>query len=220
MTIPRWPVVVFDLDGTLCNTVPLIIASHQHAMRSVYRREIDEATARSWIGLTLMDCYARFVERDALIDAYTTHNLRHIDDPGVPFEGVAELLDELAAAGVRVGVATSKRRHSAERSMAASGISGKAVLVSTLEDSDVHKPNPAPLLVALTAMDADSKDAVYVGDAVYDIRAARSAGMAQIAVTWGAGVPAELAEEQPTAIAADVDALTRILLPGSRRGLA
>lgn len=212
MSSPRWPVVVFDLDGTLVNTIPLIVASYRHAFRTVRGEEVDEAFALPLIGMTLVDALAPYPEADALAEAYVTFNLAHLESLQTDFEGVPELLDDLSDAGITIGVATSKRRPAAERSVAASGLTGKLRLVSTLEDVAQHKPHPAPLLHALSELGAPAEGSVYVGDAVVDLRAARAAGMDAIAVSWGAGDPAALRAEAPTAYCATVGDLRRVLL--------
>lgn len=212
-SLPRWKTVVFDLDGTLCNTVELILASFGHAHRTVLGQELDPAEARSWIGRTLPDIYAAFPGQSAaLAEAYVDFNLANLEQLQTDYEGIAALLDELADAGVTVGVATSKRRPAAERSLAAAGLTERVRLVSTLEDVTEHKPHPAPLLHALTQLGADAEQAVYVGDAIYDVQAARAAGMDQIAVTWGAGDRTALMLEEPTAVVDQVDELERWLL--------
>ena len=93
-------------------------------------------------------------------------------------------------AGVRCAAATSKLRGAAEAALRLTGLdaylSGPQALV-TLEDTAEHKPDPAPLRLAVERMGGSVAEAVYVGDAVVDVRAARAAGMAAVAVTWGAG---------------------------------
>ena len=212
-SIPRWKTVVFDLDGTLCDTVALILASFRHAHSTVLGAELDDAESRTWIGRTLADIYAATPEHaEALSRAYVDFNLANLEQLQTDVAGIDALLDALGDAGVTVGVATSKRRPAAERSLAASGITDKVQLVSTLEDVTEHKPNPAPLLHALTQLGADASEAVYVGDAIYDVQAAKAAGMDQIAVTWGAGDRTARLLTEPTAVLDSVDELQRWLL--------
>ncbi|GAA1390018.1 HAD-IA family hydrolase [Luteococcus peritonei] len=211
--MPRWKTVVFDLDGTLCDTVALILASFRHAHATVLGEELDEAEARTWIGRTLNDIYAGTPDRaEELATAYVDFNLANLEQLQTDVEGISQMLDALRDAGVSVGVATSKRRPAAERSLAASGITDKVQLVSTLEDVTEHKPHPAPLLHALTQLGAEPGEAVYVGDAIYDVQAAKAAGMDQIAVTWGAGDRTALMLTEPTAVVDSVDELERWLL--------
>ena len=110
-----------------------------------------------------------------------------------------------------VGVATSKRRASAEATLASAGLAGVPVLAA-VEDTRTHKPEPEPLRFAAHALGVEPSDCVYVGDAVVDVLAARAAGMAAIAVTWGAGTPTALAEAGPNEVVDSVEALSGLLL--------
>ena len=102
--------------------------------------ELDDAESRTWIGRTLADIYAATPEHaEALSQAYVDFNLANLEQLQTDVAGIDALLDALADAGVTVGVATSKRRPAAERSLAASGITDKVQLVSTLEDVTEHK---------------------------------------------------------------------------------
>lgn len=210
---PRWQTALFDLDGTLCNTIELIVASFQHTHREVLGLELAREEALGWIGRTLMDIYAPWGERQqSLVDCYLQFNLANLERLQTRYDGIAELLDSLRAAGVCVGVATSKRRHSAERSLAAAGLTDLAPLVAAMDDTQQHKPHPAPIRYALERMGAAPQTSVYIGDAVVDVQAAKAAGVAQIAVTWGAGDRTDLMLEEPTAVTDSVDELARWLL--------
>jgi pyrophosphatase PpaX len=81
-----------------------------------------------------------------------------------------------------------------------------------MEDTDVHKPNPEPLLLALARLGAGATECVYIGDAVVDVQAARAAGMAAIAVTWGAGERADLVAAGPLAVVDTMEELRAQLL--------
>ncbi|MEL4505485.1 HAD-IA family hydrolase [Luteococcus sp. H138] len=212
----RWRTVVFDLDGTLCNTIALILASFQHAHREVLGEELDEEVARGWIGRTLPDIYAPYGERaEALRSSYLGFNLANLERLQTSFDGVQQLLRDLRAAGVVLGVATSKQRGSADRSLAASGLAGLVPVVAAMGETEHHKPHAEPIRHALAQLGADPETAVYIGDAVVDVQAAQAAGISQIAVTWGAGDRTELMLSSPTAVVDSVDELARWLLPES-----
>lgn len=215
MTDSRWRCVIWDLDGTLANTIPLIIASYDHALYTVLGIHADPVQAQAWIGQTLWDTFTeRYPDHvDALVEAYVDFNLSHLEQRVLRYEGMAELLAELSAVGVRTGVATSKRRHSADRTLAAVELSDAVALVVGMEDTTAHKPDPAPLLLAVDKLGASRSDAVYVGDAVVDVQAAQAAGLDSIAVTWGAGLRPELADAGPTLVVDTMTELRAALLP-------
>lgn len=204
-----WRCIVFDLDGTVANTIPLIIASYDHALTTVVGIPADPELMRSWIGQTLWDTFAEHYPDhvEALVESYVDFNLSQLERQIQRFDGMADLLTELSVAGARVGVATSKRRRSAELTLAAVGLETRVPLVVAMEDTATHKPQPEPLLLAVERMGARPEAAVYIGDAVVDIQAAKAAGMASIAVTWGAGERAALQAAEPTVL---VDTLAEL----------
>ncbi|MDT0213153.1 HAD-IA family hydrolase [Rothia sp. ARF10] len=214
MTAPRWQTIFFDLDGTLANTIPLIVASYQHAFREVRGEEIDEPRARAWIGRPLL---AALLEEDPerghdLDRTYREWNLANTERLIQRYAGIPEMLQALTSAGARVHVVTSKRRETARLALAGVGIDHLIDVVGALEDTTRHKPDAEPLLAASRVVGIDPSTAVYVGDATVDILAARAAGMPGVAVTWGAGERAALEATSPEAVFDDVAALTAYLL--------
>ena len=101
----RWPALVFDLDGTLVDTIGLIVASYQHAFRTVLGHEEDEARIRAWIGRPLVRCFQEAApdHADELFAAYTAWNEANTDAMVRSYAGVADLLGDLAAAARAFG---------------------------------------------------------------------------------------------------------------------
>lgn len=218
VTHPRWPVVLFDLDGTLADTIGLIVASYNHAFQAVLGTERDEAEIRSWIGRPLIESFAEVSPEHAeeLDRVYREWNIANTERLLRVYDGVAELLRDLTAAGVRTGVVTSKRRQTALLAMRGVGIEGLAPLLGTLEDTERHKPLPDPLLHGAAKLGVEPADCVYVGDAAVDVAAARAAGMAAIAVSWGAVGREVLEAAEPDAVVDTVDELRQVIgLPAS-----
>lgn len=210
-----WPIVVFDLDGTLADTIELIVESYQHAFRTVLGAEEDEAVIRSWIGRTLITAFRAHApgHADELYAEYLRWNAANTERLLRGYAGISELLRELTAAGLRLGVATSKRRASARQAMELLGIAPFLPVLVALEDTDAHKPDPEPVLLAVERLGGRPPQAVYVGDAVVDVLAGKAAGMATVAVTWGAGRPDALAAAEPDAVATTPADLRALLLP-------
>ncbi|MEO7236160.1 MAG: HAD-IA family hydrolase [Lapillicoccus sp.] len=210
----RWPVVVFDLDGTLVDTIGLIVASYQHAFTTVLGREEDEAMIRSWIGQPLIRGF-RAIDAghaDELLSTYLAWNRANTERLIRRYAGIDTLLADLTSAGVRVAAATSKLRVPAQEAVRLTGLTAYLDVLVTMEDTDAHKPDPAPLLLAVDRLGTSPGDAVYVGDAVVDVRAARNAGMAAVGVTWGAGTREAVVGSAPDAVADTVDELRAVLL--------
>ncbi len=187
----------------MVNTIPLIIASYEHAMWSVLGVRPSPEEARGWIGQTLYGTFSgRHPERaQELVDSYVAWNADHLTDLLEEYPGAEELVAELSRlAGPIIGVVTSKRHVSATNTLRAAGLDGHLPLLVAMEDTDAHKPNPEPLLLALQRLGVRATDCVYIGDAVVDVLAAKAAGMASIAVTWGAGERADLVAAGPLAV--------------------
>lgn len=212
----QFSTVLFDLDGTIADTIPLIVASYQHAFRTVLGEEVSAQRARAWIGRPLLPALLEeSPEHGHALDAeYRRWNLAHTADLIRRYDGIPELLEALAAQGTRFAVATSKRRETARLALIGVGIEGLISVAAALEDTTKHKPDPEPLLHAAAVLQVAPADCVYVGDAVVDIEAARAAGMAAVAVTWGAGDPQALRASRPDAVCTTVGELTAYLLDG------
>jgi pyrophosphatase PpaX len=212
-----WRAVVFDLDGTLLDSVPLIVASHRHALQTVLGRDEPDEVLRAGIGKPLIEQMRVFdpVRADDLFAAYQAWNLEATPRYVRWFDGVPELLERLCAAGLRLGVATSKMRASVDLAFRTVPPPVTFDAIVTLEDTTTHKPDPAPLLHALEALGTAAAHALYVGDAVVDVEAARAAGSAAVAVTWGAGTTGDLHAAAPLAVVDTPAALGDVIVAGA-----
>ncbi len=188
------------------------MSSYAHALKSVLGVEVAQPVVRSWIGRTLQVTFEAESPEHAgeLIAAYRAWNDAHAPTMVAAYPGMPELVDELIAAGISTGVATSKGRGVAVDSLRFAGIDLDVTVAA--EDTTCHKPDPEPLVLARQRLGMTTEPAVYVGDALVDIQAAQAAGMDAIAVTWGAGEPEALVEAAPTALASTVEELRTLLL--------
>jgi pyrophosphatase PpaX len=179
--------VVFDLDGTVVDTVELIVESFRHATRAVLREELPDEVILAGVGQPLMKQMARLSARHAreLYDTYREYNHRRHDELIRGYEGIAEALDALRAAGRRLGIVTSKSADTTQMAFRAVGLREHFEVVVTASDTSEHKPSPAPLLLCLERFGATAAGSLYVGDSPVDIEAGRAAGMATAAVAWG-----------------------------------
>lgn len=213
---PRWPVVLFDFDGTLGDTIPLIVNSFHHTLDEVLGVSLPEAEIRSWIGQSLIAVFAeKYPGRaEELITSYRRWNLANHDDQIRHVEGMADLVRDLTTAGVRTGVVSSKGEATVNLGLQALGLDNALPVLAALEHTERHKPDPDPLLYAVGQVGVEPADCVYVGDAVVDLRAAAAAGMSAVGVTWGAGELAALQAEAPAAVVGDTGELRSVLFPG------
>lgn len=209
------PVVLFDLDGTLIDSLELLVGAMQHAFDSFAgpRPTVEEWVAT--IGRPLIWQFGRYARNDAelqhLVRTYRAFQLEHHDRLTRAFDGVPALVAALATAGHPLGVVTSKADHLANRSLAHVGIAGHFAVVVGADRTQRHKPDPDPLWFALDEIGAPATEAVYVGDSPFDVLAANAAGVRSIGVTWGAASRAVLAEASPAHLVESVGELAALL---------
>jgi pyrophosphatase PpaX len=203
MASVRFPVVLFDLDGTVVDSGSIILASMRHATREVLGRDFGEAELMQAVGgpglEAQMEVFAP--ERvEELVRVYRAHN-EPLHDELEACAGMEDVLLQLHEQGHRLGVVTAKRRSTVELAFARVPIAHLFDTVVGGDETQKHKPDPEPLLLAATRMNAQPAESAYVGDSPFDIRAAKAAGMYAIAVTWGRIHDRErLEREEPDAI--------------------
>lgn len=186
--VARFPVVLFDLDGTLIDSGPIILASMQHATQTVLGRDIapDELAATiGGQGLVAQMSALDPDRADELVEAYRVHN-DPLHDTLEAFVGLADVLPRLRAGGRRLGIVTAKRHRTVGLALDRFPWLRKQFdVVVAHEDTERHKPDPDPVLAAVRRLGAEPSEAAYVGDSPFDIRAAKSAGAFAVAVGWG-----------------------------------
>jgi pyrophosphatase PpaX len=184
----RFAVLLFDLDGTLIDSGPIILASMKHASVTVLGREPDEELVRAAIGGPGLIAQMRDLDPDRvdeLVDAYRAHN-EPLHAELEAFPGVLELLPVLRAEGRTLGIVTAKRLRTVDLALDRFPLLRETMdVVIGAEDTERHKPEPDPLLEALRRLDASPADAAYVGDSPFDIAAGKAAGTFAIGVSWG-----------------------------------
>lgn len=199
----RFPVVLFDLDGTVVDSGGIILASMRHATREVLGREYtDDELMRSVGGPGLEAQMAALdPERvEELVSVYRAHN-EPLHEELRCCTGMEDVIERLHGEGRRLGVVTAKRRATVELAFAAVPLGHLFDAIVGGDETDRHKPDPAPLLLGAERLGAKPEETAYVGDSPFDVRAAKAAGMASIAVTWGRiHDRSRLEQEEPDAI--------------------
>jgi pyrophosphatase PpaX len=200
----RFPVVLFDLDGTVIDSGPMIVSSMKHAARTVLGREIPEEVLSAAVGGPGLVAQMQALDPglvDELVEAYRAHN-EPLHDELEAFWEIVEVLPRLRAEGQRLGIVTAKRRATVRLAFdRLPELERNFDVVVTAEDTERHKPDPAPLLHAASQLGVAPSDCAYVGDSPFDVRAAKAAGMHAIAVTWGGiHTRGRLKEEEPDAV--------------------
>jgi phosphoglycolate phosphatase len=207
--VTRFPLILFDLDGTLVDSFGDICAGIEKACAEIGIRADADLLRLATRGVPLEDFYraaagadphgsgeaARFVR---FVDAYRAHYLPACTQTTVPYPGVVETLRALRGLSPRpvIAVATTKRTWTAERVLEGTGLH---VLVDVIAGSDGLPPKPDPAVLARAAARAgvELSRSVMVGDTDRDVGAARAAGCACVGVTWGGFSAEEMAALAP-----------------------
>jgi pyrophosphatase PpaX len=198
-----WAAVLFDLDGTLADTVELILRCYRHTMRAHLGRELPDERWLATIGTPLRAQLRAFARDDEeagrMMETYVTYQRTVHDELVRPFPGAVEAVDELRARGTPVAVVTSKRAEIAVRTLERCGFGGKHDVLVSVDDVRRGKPDPEPVLLALQKLGAadEAGRALMVGDSPWDMRAGRLAGTRTAAALWGPYTRDALAPEEP-----------------------
>lgn len=181
--------VLFDLDGTLIDSVDLIIDSYQHTYRTHGLPVASREAIIEGIGTPLWTVFGELTDDRAEIDrwvvTYREFNLGHHDQRVRAFPGVVEMVRTIGAAGRRLGIVTSKNNAGARRGLALIGIAEQVEVVIGSDDVTNPKPHPEPVERALAELRAEAVDAVFIGDSHHDVASGRAAGVRTVAVSWG-----------------------------------
>lgn len=198
-----WHGVFFDLDGTLADTVELILTSYRHTMATHLGETLPDERWISGMGTPLRAQLRDFARTDeeaaAMLETYTVFQQGIHDEMVRPFPGAGDVLAELRSRGTRVAVVTSKRGVVARRTMEVCGLWDLVDLLVSADDVSRGKPDPEPVLQALgeLGLDGAAEEVVFVGDSPHDLKAGRAAGTRTAAVSWGPFARGLLDAEEP-----------------------
>ncbi|PYP44942.1 MAG: pyrophosphatase PpaX [Gemmatimonadetes bacterium] len=192
---------LFDLDGTLIDSIELILRSYRHTMRLHRGHEPSDDVWMEGLGTPLWVQFRHFTEDPAEIEAmvatYRAYNLAHHDELVRPYDGVVEAVRALRARKKTLGLVTSKMRSGALRGLRVAGLEDAFQVIVGADEVTHPKPHPEPVLMALERLRAPVAGAVFVGDSRHDLECGRAAGVKTAAVLWGPFDRAHLADLEP-----------------------
>ncbi|MFL5929283.1 MAG: HAD family hydrolase [Gaiellaceae bacterium] len=189
----RYPVVLFDLDGTVIDSGAIILASMRHAAETVVGGEWHDEELMKAVGGPGLEAQMVALDPgrvDELVRVYRAHN-EPLHDTLECCAGIEDVLTTLKERGHRLGIVTAKRRVTVDLAFARLPIEHLFETVVGGDETEHHKPDPAPLVLALERLGARPEQAAYVGDSPFDMQSARAAGMYAIGVSWGRIHPPE-----------------------------
>lgn len=196
MTFPK--LVLFDLDGTLLDSAPDMLAAvnalrgehGEAAMTLAGLRPHVSKGARAMLTAAFPDFDG--AQRDALIPVFLAQYERELAKHGKPFDGIEALLGAIEADGGRWGIVTNKPEYLAKQLLPLLGWATRCAILIGGDTLPQRKPHPLPLLHAARTLYVDVRDCAYVGDDERDILAARAANMPSVVALWGYRLPGDL----------------------------
>lgn len=210
---PDWRGVLFDLDGTLADTIELILMSYRHTMRTHLGEPLPDERWLATIGQPLpvqLSAFARDAEQSsAMRETYVTYQRSLHDRMVRPFPGAIDVLSALRRRGVGLAVVTGKARGIARRTMEVCGLWDRVDVVVCGDEVERGKPDPEPVRRALHGLGLEDRasEALFVGDSPFDLRSGRAAGTRTAAVAWGPHARSVLDAERPDYFLTDLEEL-------------
>jgi pyrophosphatase PpaX len=197
----QFPAILFDLDGTLIDSIELILESYRHTMRVHRGKSPPDALFLAGLGTPLRVQLREFCSTDAeleqMIATYREWNLANHDRMVTAYPGALDTVSALKADGAKLAIVTSKNLRGLQRGLSLCGFEGLFDVLVHCDSLAESKPDPAPVRLALEELGASASQALFVGDSPHDIAAGRTAGTRTAACLWGPFEKKRLAEERP-----------------------
>ncbi len=187
--------LVFDLDGTLVDTAPDLVAATNHVLDHLGLPHVDEISLRPYVGHGAKHMMVRAIgpgaetmseaQHEALLKRYLDFYGDHIADRSRPFEGIVPLLEKFKGEGVKLAVCTNKIERMSKLLLDALDLSRLFIAVAGRDTLGAAKPHPDALLGTISMAGGDRTRAIMIGDTAVDIETARAAKVPVIGVSFG-----------------------------------
>jgi pyrophosphatase PpaX len=210
----RFPVVLFDLDGTIVDSGWMILAAYRHATTTILGKDFPDEVLLARVGAGHLEQQMADFDADKADELAAAYREFYapLHSELEAFPGMLDLLEKLDDEGRTLGIVSAKRHDIVQLAFDALGFGERMDVVVGSDEAPRGKPHPDQILVALERLGADPDQSAYVGDAPFDIAAAKAAGVHAIGVTWGGIHPRERMEvEGPDAVVDTADELYAVL---------
>ncbi len=182
---------IFDLDGTLLNTLTDLSTSVNHALRTFNMPEHTEEEVKQMVGNGIKKLIELAIpyglanpQFDDVHKAFMAHYLVHSLDATKPYDGIMEMLGALKSKGKKIAIVSNKRHEATER-LCRHFFNDYISVAIGESDRIKRKPAPDTVIEAMSRLGADKSNTVYIGDSDVDIVTARNSGIPCISVLWG-----------------------------------
>ena len=192
--------MIFDMDGTLVENMELIIRSVNFAVKDIVGKEFNRKELYSYFGPTLEQIIIELVpsgEAENAVRNYHAYYREHFKELAKVHEGIHALLRYLKDAGIETAIYTGSDARMTKTTLELTGLQDQFPVVVTADDVKKQKPDPEGLIRTIDLMHGKPETALYLGDAVRDVTAAKSASMLSAAALWGFADPARLRGSDP-----------------------
>jgi pyrophosphatase PpaX len=207
--------VLFDLDGTLIDSIGLIVDAMHHAFEAFDGEVPDDSAWMSGIGTPLYKQLARYArspdELEVLRERYRAYQVIHHDNVIKEYVGTTEVLANLHARGLVMGIVTSKGDELARRGIELTGLAKYLPVVIGADSVTKHKPEPEPVLLALERLGVGAHEALMIGDSPHDISSGNAAGVRTVGALWGPFTREQIAVAKPTYWMSNISELPGLL---------
>jgi pyrophosphatase PpaX len=194
--------VLFDLDGTLIDSIGLIVDAMHHAFEGFTGTVPADSAWMAGIGTPLfkqLALYARSPEElELLREKYRAYQFIHHDNVIKEYPGTTVVLENLHQRGLVMGIVTSKGDELARRGLELTGIAKYFPVVISADSVTKYKPEPEPVLLALKQLGVNADEALMMGDSPHDISSGNSAHVQTIGALWGPFTREQIAVAKPT----------------------
>jgi pyrophosphatase PpaX len=195
-------VYLFDLDGTLIDSVALILKSFHHTRQEHFGDRLPDEHYVATLGMPLRDSLAKMATEsasvEALIRTYVDFNLANHDSMVRAYDGIVPTVRSLRERGARLAVVTSKMGKHAARGLRVAGLEDAFELIVSADDVTRGKPDPEPVLLALSKLGCSADETLFVGDSPHDVESGNAAHVRTAAATWGPFTRTALERARPT----------------------
>ncbi|WP_088072692.1 HAD family hydrolase [Gottfriedia luciferensis] len=179
--------IIFDIDGTILDTEQVVLKALQKVLREELKKEYELNELRFALGIPGKETLKKLnvPNIDVVHPIWSKAEIDFLHEVTL-FEEIEEVIKELSLSRLKLGIVTSKTKKDLKEGFDPFGLRSYFEHIICACDTVKHKPNPDPLLACLEKLNVQNDEAIYIGDSIYDMQCAKSAGVKFALALWGA----------------------------------